>query len=271
MRKIFFGLIFLLFICSCEEFRDFLFKEKAIGHRAFGLNGTYVFTHKISDSLSESDTMRFERIHRDDFLVTNFSGTDTIYFGEIVKRRGLYFMNRPSGPKGWWHISAFKFSGDSLYNYWGICSNPAYSEEVHDQKFFSDYDESDTALYINNSSSETYAAMEYAVMHGQRALCREIYPDENGENKIAATETVAQVKCIVYPNPVTDNLIIETKADGKYLVEMIDMGGRTVRSQKFSESFFTMNVASIPNGNYIARISGLPNGQPLNFKIVVKK
>jgi len=271
MKKFLFTSVIVLLYCSCGGYPDSYFKEKANGHRTFGLEGTYIFTYKISDSLTVRDTLRFERIRKNDFLITKLPGKDTIYLGEIVKRRGLYFMNKPSNQKGWWHISAFKFSGDSIYNYWGLECNSSYYEEIKEQKLFSDYIETENGIYINNSSSETYEAMKFSVMNGMRAGYEEIVVNDNGNKNSDEIEKKEQSYFLVYPNPVKDNLVIETKSDGNFRVEIIDMNGKVVRSEKFSESFLMMNVGNIPNGNYIVKATEMGNEQQSNFKIVVAK
>jgi hypothetical protein len=268
MKKALLGLFIITLYCSCDS-TDYYFREKASGHRAFGLDGIYVFTYDNGDSTTRSDTLQFQRMDKNDFMITDFSSKETIFYGEILKRKGLYFTNRPARKKGWWHISAFKFSGDSVYNYWGVRGGSTYYDEIKEQKLFSDFKETDTSFYINNSSLETYKAMESVVMKGDRAAYRMLEPDEN--RKISQPEAVSrnEASYLVYPNPVKDNLIIESKSDGKYSVELIDINGNAVQSENFYENYFSMNIKTIPNGNYIARITS--NGKQNNFKIVVAK
>lgn len=270
MRNVLIGLVILAF-SSCGPYSDTFFKEKASGHRAFGLEGVYIFTYKTLDSTESSDTLRFERVQKNNFLITRFSSKGTVYSGEILKRRGLYFMNSPSDQKDWWHIYAFKFTDDSVYNYWALHGYGEYKREITEEKLFSDYQGKDDLFYINNSSGETYDAMKFAVMNGERAGYREYYPNDDVNATRMEAEKKGQSGFLLYPNPVKDNLVIEAKADGKYTVEFIDINGHTVYKENFSENFFSMPVSTIPNGNYMARITELNKGVQNTFKVVVAK
>ena len=271
MRKYIVISALVMLCCSCDPSPEAYFKEKAAGHRAFGLDGTYIFTYTLSDSIQCSDTLKFERIHKNDFLITHYSSNDTLFLGEIVKRKGLYFMNTPAPEEGWWQISAFRFAGDSLYNFWGLDGNSDYYEEVNDGDFFSDFEESDTILHIRNSPSETYLAMEHSVWTGLHAGYRELNLREGEELDNSQAKTTQEPEFLVYPNPVKENLIIETKADGNYRAEIIDMYGKIIRNDKFSENYFTMNVSSVAAGNYVVRIIGRGSVQSDNYRISVVK
>ncbi len=275
MKKAFLVLLVLIPFFSCNEIPDYLFKNKVNGHRPFGLEGVYVFSYPLPDSVAQ-DTVKFERVKKNEFVVTNFSSNDTLYFGEIVKRKGMYFLNKMSDERGWWNISAFKFVGDSVHNYGALNGANSYPDETKEEKIFSDYIETEHAVYINNSSVETYEAMKSAVAKGFRVGCKELGWNEepNSESNDAGKEPEEEIgidPVLVYPNPVKENLVIETKSDGNFLFEIIDMNGKLIRSEKFSESFVLVNMTGVANGNYLARITDLKKNSYKSRKIMVAK
>lgn len=271
MKKIFFYLLIFLVFSSCGG-PEVYFNEPATGHRAFGLEGVYVFTRSNNDSAgtTSTDTLKFERIRKSEFLVTDYMRGDTVYSGEILKRRGLYLMNWPSSrQKGMWHISAFRFVGDSIYNYWGVYGITSFGPEI--SQMFAEVKETDTALYVNNEASETYKALEFAVTQGDRAGVVELKRSETGSKAELMPIANASSEFLVYPNPVKTDLILETKADGKYFAEIMDMNGKKIISAKYSDNYFQLDVRSLPAGNYVTRITDLSNNEINNFKIVVQK
>jgi predicted nucleic acid-binding Zn-ribbon protein len=67
----------------------------------------------------------------------------------------------------------------------------------------------------------------------------------------------------LFPNPAEEKTTIETDlSEGTYQIEVVDLNGRTVLSQKFEAresgiNQFTINISELSNGMYIIGIQGI--------------
>jgi hypothetical protein len=71
----------------------------------------------------------------------------------------------------------------------------------------------------------------------------------------------------VYPNPVTSMVTItlpDSYKDGNKIVDLRDISGKTVISEKFSGTMHSLHIGGLPQGVYLLRVSS-------NKKLVVKK
>ncbi|MCF6365841.1 MAG: endonuclease [Bacteroidales bacterium] len=59
----------------------------------------------------------------------------------------------------------------------------------------------------------------------------------------------------LYPNPVNDLLTVENSFNGIYLIELIDVTGKSVFKSISESNYFQLNVNSYPKGLYLIKIS----------------
>lgn len=243
----------LVLFSSCEDSPDYVFKNKAEGRRAFGLQGTYEFSYRFNDTLEFKDTLIFTRVHKNNFLITGFSQKDTFYLGEIVKRKNLYLMNKQH-TNGYWDVRAFRLAGDSIYNYSILTNEADYFSEIETNNMFSDYSitaqEDHKTYIINNMRDETYEALVANVRAGEKAGYKKL--DEEGLKNLFEQETLSKgaLNALCYPNPAKDFLYLDFDTEEDYQLKLIDMSGKIILTDKFSESYRTLNVSSLPNGTY---------------------
>ncbi len=72
----------------------------------------------------------------------------------------------------------------------------------------------------------------------------------------------------LYPNPITDNLYIDIKQDGDYIVSIFDISGKIVLQQKCNGLKSTISLSNYESGLYIVRLQ-LANSFKL-FKVIKK-
>ncbi len=259
MRKSFIYFLLFLFLSSCEDVPDYFFKNKAEGRRAFGLQGIYEISERMNDTLEFKDTIKFSRLRKNDFLITSFSKGDTLYEGEIVKRKGLYFMNKKI-KNDYWDIRAFCLTDDSIYNYSVLDCKADYNSEIEIKKIFSDYslsekDEHKTYIILN-SRNETYNALYANTFSGEKVAYRKLDLDYSNDKIFLKPEQIPAKACnvLVYPNPAKDFLYLDFDLAENYEVKISDMSGKNFLHEKFFDSYRTLNISSFPNGNYVLEI-----------------
>lgn len=71
---------------------------------------------------------------------------------------------------------------------------------------------------------------------------------------------------ILYPNPATSQVTIQTDSEGAKTISVIDISGRIVMSEKMTENGYTLYVSDLNKGTYFVRV--LDHG---NQKAVVKQ
>jgi hypothetical protein len=76
----------------------------------------------------------------------------------------------------------------------------------------------------------------------------------------AIDDVSGDIRCTIFPNPAHDATTINLSgANGKVLITVVDMSGRTVASQTqecSSDCVMTMEVADLAQGAYFVRITG---------------
>jgi len=75
---------------------------------------------------------------------------------------------------------------------------------------------------------------------------------------------------IIYPNPGNGNFILETKADAKQTVHIIDANGKLVLTKEISGST-SINASSLPAGIYTVNIIGSPTEGVVKKRLVIIK
>ena len=275
MKKISGLLFFLVLFASCEDAPDYYFENKPEGRRAFSLQGAYAFSYKWNDTIELMDTLRFIRMKKNNFLITDFSEKDTLFSGEIIKRNGLYFMNRQIAG-GYWDVRAFRLADDSIYNYDVLSYKADYFSEVETQKIFSDFAVSEKdghkTYNIHNTRNETYNALYKNTNAGTRAAYKKLdddyYATDKSDSKINQASK-EELNALIYPNPAKDFLYLDFNTESDYKLKISDMSGKIILNDRFSESYRTLNVAYIPNGTYILEI--FSSRQQLSQLIVIAR
>jgi hypothetical protein len=73
----------------------------------------------------------------------------------------------------------------------------------------------------------------------------------------------------VYPNPVIDYINIQCSGDnGKAIVSLFDINGRSVKHESFHDGSHMMNFESYPAGTYLLKVTSEDGKNTANFKIV---
>ncbi len=79
------------------------------------------------------------------------------------------------------------------------------------------------------------------------------------------------LECSVYPNPVSDNLIlkIEGKVQTQYIVSLYDTRGRLLEKQKTEGKVTTISMGDLLNGDYFLKVTDNQK-EMKTFKIIKK-
>ena len=75
------------------------------------------------------------------------------------------------------------------------------------------------------------------------------------KNNPLSIEDTYSFKSIIYPNPASDNLTISTPNNVIKSVEIFNLLGKRVLSQRFNDSQATISVQSLSSGIYLARLT----------------
>ena len=76
------------------------------------------------------------------------------------------------------------------------------------------------------------------------------------------TETVnASIDFVVYPNPATDLLIVQSTNDQMYTIQLLDLSGKSVRSSSHQSGSgsIRMDVSDLPRGVYFVSLENTEN------------
>lgn len=83
------------------------------------------------------------------------------------------------------------------------------------------------------------------------------------------TNTITKNSFVVYPNPVKDNIKLNTpKNEVIHSVEIISMGGQKVLNKKLTNSNRSLNLSNLANGTYILKVNTNENTY---HKRIIKK
>ena len=118
--------------CGTTEIK---FKNKVKGNNPYGLVGDYQLFINESDT-SYIDTLSIQRIKKSNYLFV-LNAKDTIYYGDVQKRKGDYYFNQYDDKSEHWDISSFRIKNDSIYNlYYATLGSPY---EVISNDYFKDF------------------------------------------------------------------------------------------------------------------------------------
>lgn len=99
-----------------------------------------------------------------------------------------------------------------------------------------------------------------------------IIPDENNSDTLLPkldliNEEKNRIR--IYPNPSSNNAVIEWKDDSENSVEIYDLNGKRVWSTVVKGNKLIFNTANLANGNYLVKISSKHSGKTETAKLVV--
>jgi polyhydroxybutyrate depolymerase len=83
---------------------------------------------------------------------------------------------------------------------------------------------------------------------------------------VGANDILDELSFKIYPNPTDNQLTIETDGQTIYQAQIIDLQGKVIQKRSIIESNITLDVADLPTGIYVLRISS-DKGQ-INKKFV---
>jgi hypothetical protein len=130
-----------------------------------------------------------------------------------------------------------------------------------------------TGLYLDGMGRTTdgSACGQYANATSVNAQWQLIAVSASASMRTAATaEQIIpdeEIAINVYPNPATSMVTITLAGsykDGNKIVDLLDISGKTVLSEKFSGTMHTLNMGALPQGMYMLKVRS-------NNKLIVKK
>jgi hypothetical protein len=92
--------------------------------------------------------------------------------------------------------------------------------------------------------------------------------DCDGMDMIVSSHEIGQSTIKIYPNPVSNNLIIETEDHFDFKIRIFNLQGQSILEDKNNT---VVDVSSIPNGFYLLEIIDLKSGKKLVESIVVER
>ena len=78
----------------------------------------------------------------------------------------------------------------------------------------------------------------------------------------------AQWNCSLYPNPVTDQLILSTPSEGMKEISIFDLTGRVVLKSKSSDKNISIGISGLSSGIYTIHIFDLAGNNESTIKFV---
>ena len=109
-----FALSLFFSLVSCDS-TDIKFQNKAPGNNPRALIGEYQLKIMEPDTF-HFDTISIQRINKNNYIIQN-NKNDTLYCGEIRKKKNNYFLNKFDSTTGYWHINSFSIKKDSIHNF----------------------------------------------------------------------------------------------------------------------------------------------------------
>ncbi len=142
-----------------------------------------------------------------------------------------------------------------------------YVERSTDNKYWKDL------TYVEfNQADENYSSLDYSPAPGTNYY-RIREEDINGSVSYSNVKTVnltSSTRITVWPNPARDMVYIQNNGtDNNTKSELFDQFGRMISSSVIHSGGNTLNVASLPAGNYILHMQAA-DGTVFNDKIVKK-
>ena len=253
-------LVFLLLLLGCKDPLVVKFEHKAKGANPRELIGDFHLQAQEDSTIHES-LISFTYLGKRQYLVTDMLH-DTLYMGEIVRKKQDYFFNIPDKEEGYWNIRSFRIVGDSVYNFWrSLIWND--EKQLVEGKYFKKYrtveEDGTETWYINNSRKETYAAFSDINQRAEGIFFKKVElgseetmePFPFGETSDDELFTVE-----AYPNPVADIVTIEIPRPGPATAQLFTLEGQLVGETTLAMPSVDWSLAEIPTGTYILRVSG---------------
>ena len=251
-------ILFTLFSCIASEVTDIKFKNKVKGVTPYELQGDYIFQYTENDKLV-LDPITFIRIKKSSFLILE-NLKDTLYLGQIKRRKGDYYLFKFDKETEYWEINSFRIDGDSIYNFensfWGLSDKEfvkASFELIEIEK-----KDDDETWFVNNTKKETLKAFDQLLNNSKGYFFTEIIQAEDTifeeiqlqEDIAASIPNESSFAIKAYPNPVIDQLIIEHRFKTSVKAAIINTSGQIMQRIKVEESPLTWNLEALQKGVY---------------------
>jgi hypothetical protein len=206
--------------------------------------------HSLGEN-TYTDTISIRRIRKNTYVIT--SETDTLFQGDIAKKKGMYFLSRKE-PNGYWSIGAFRIKGDSVYNF-----HDAITASHPGMRWFSKFTKKESKEYIiytiDNSSQETVQAFaEVVELETKGEYFEKIKSAErerNTERGIEQDEAPRNASFSAYPNPFTQVITVRQEKYSEWQLRMINASGQIMKEASFTGTAFEWDLSSLPHGTYI--------------------
>ncbi len=97
--------------------------------------------------------------------------------------------------------------------------------------------------------------------------------DCDGQDLLSSTEesNLLDTSVKMFPNPVTDRLILQSSEIGKYTFTLVNIYGAQVVKRQIEDNHYTLDLSHFPHGVYTAIISQEEHTKHLIKKIVISK
>ncbi len=144
------------------------------------------------------------------------------------------------------------------------------------------YEHGGTALgYIAENAVDTISGICFSVLTNQDSVSNDILLTQviGALHKVTlemdmsgiSPESYKSDNIKIYPNPASDLIQIETSiTGGQSDLSLFDMTGKEVFSQEINNNKSEINIAQLPEGLYVARITDLKNQAKYSQKIQIK-
>ncbi|MBR9859418.1 T9SS type A sorting domain-containing protein [bacterium] len=249
---------FTLFCIVASESNAIRFSNKAKGSKPYNLPGEYCLKYYNNDSLIY-DTITIKHLKSKEYLIIHQAG-DTLFCGEICKKKNDYFMNLWDEKNQSWMIGSFRIRGDSIFNiYQSISHTPEKLISGGYFENFSKHTKSEYIMYvIENERKETHRAFAKLLDSCRGYSFKRINEslpliDTSGFEINEDNPLLSKTK--VYPNPCQEQVFIEQGRSESYNLRLLNMKGSPIKTTMVNTYNFEWDLADVPAGNYFLQIN----------------
>lgn len=258
----------LLLLGACDS-QEIYFENPVKGRNPNGLTGDYEMLVVEGDT-SYTDTISFERIEKSEYTITQ-NRSNTLYSGEIKKRRGDYYLNQFKSENQTWEIAAFRIANDSIYNAFPGLTGTTNVDIVEVDYFENERKtETDnlTTYYIKNKQRETVKAFS-KILDQSKGYSFKAITEKSSTPAITNTDDIEldTDQWSVYPNPCSDHLSIDIGAGKTGTIQLINLSGEVVKTEPALGEVTQLDMNGLPSGGYLVRFIS-SNGKAETVKLV---
>lgn len=169
-------------------------------------------------------------------------------------------MQNPDRPEYWvarWNIT--NLAASECHNVYVITSTLVPSQEYYLKIDYPAIDDSIVDSALPNPGCPSDTTPYYWGSIGNTILV-------NGCNNSAVSENANSQILKLYPNPITDHLIVQTKTEGNYRI--LNLDGQLIKKGKLQSKINNIDISSLSKGYYlfVAELKGKIITKPLILK-----